>query len=130
MLGLAAALLVFLAPAQVASAPPGLHAEAPAAQQLFVVIYRPGPAWIPGKPGHQQKLGGHLVFIRGLLADGRLVAGGPFLEGEGGMAIFRAASMEEAKAILATDPAVIDGVFAAELRAWDPRYDSGKPLKG
>jgi uncharacterized protein YciI len=131
MLRIAAVLTaMMMVPAVTASTPPGARAEAAPAQTLYVVVYRPGPAWVAGKPSHQQKLGGHLVFIRGALADGRLVAGGPFLDGEGGMAIFRAASLEDARALIATDSAVATGVFAAELRPWDPRFDSGKPLKG
>ena len=100
------------------------------ATQLWIVVYRPGPAWVAGKPMHEQKLGPHVVYIRGLLAEGRLVAGGPFTDGDGGMAIFRASSPDEARAMLAADPAVSSGVFVAEMRPWEPRFDSGKPLKG
>ena len=127
MLGFLAALAVILAPAP-QPAPTATVRSAPA-PTLYIVIYRPGPAWIAGKPMNQQKLGPHVAFIRSLLADGRLVAGGPFTDtGEGGMAILRAASLADARAILATDPAVIAGVFEADLRPWEPRFDSGRPL--
>ena len=120
MLAFATALAVTLGP---------VTAQAQATQ-LYIVVYRPGPAWIAGKPMHQQKLGPHVTYIRTLLAQGRLVAGGPFTDGDGGMAIFRASSPEEARAILAADPAISSGVFVAEMRPWEPRFDSGKPLKG
>ncbi|MES2444183.1 MAG: YciI family protein [Pseudomonadota bacterium] len=128
MLGLLAMLAIGLLPVQEAPAAAAQARPAPA-PTLYIVTYRPGPAWIAGKPMRQQKLGPHVAFIRGLLADGRLVAGGPFTDDrEGGMAILRATSLDEARKILATDPAVTAGVFEADLRPWQPLYDSGRSL--
>ena len=44
------------------------------------------------------------------------------------MAIVRAASMAEAKALLAADPAIQSGVFVAEIREWRPRFHSDSPI--
>jgi uncharacterized protein YciI len=44
------------------------------------------------------------------------------------MAIIRAADRAEAEAVLAADPAIVNGVFAADIRHWQPRFDSGRPL--
>lgn len=112
-----------------AATPLAAHGVPAQATQLYIVIYRPGPTWIAGKPMHQQKLGPHVRYVQGLLAEGRLVAGGPFTDGDGGMAIYRAANLDEAKAMLAADPAITSGVFAADMRPWNPLYDNGKPLK-
>ena len=99
------------------------------AAPLYLFVYKPGPAWQAGKPMNQQKLAPHAAYIRKLTADGKVVAGGPWVGAEGGMAIVRAASAEEARAILAADPAITGGVFTAELQTWDPLIDSGKPLR-
>jgi uncharacterized protein len=124
VLALAAA-LVLVAPA--ATAQPA----APSAQPvpLFLFMYRPGPAWEAGKPMQQQKLGPHGAYMRKLTAEGRVVAGGPWLDVDGGMGIVRAASLDEAKAVLAADPAITSGVFTAEIRTWQLMVDSGKPLR-
>lgn len=104
--------------------------ETPAARssQLYVFLYRAGPAWKTGQPMEKQALGPHAAYIKRLLDEGRLVGGGRFEELDGGMAIVRAASNDEAQAMLAADPAVTSGVFAAELRAWTPRFRSPEPL--
>ena len=127
MLATALAAALTLGAAQAAAQPP----EPP---PLFLFLYRQGPAWEAGKPINQQKLAPHAAYIRKLMAEGKVVAGGPWADGErgpadGGMAIVRAASREEAKALLAADPAITSGVFAADIRRWQPAIDSGKPLR-
>jgi uncharacterized protein YciI len=115
-------LLIAAVPAAAQSpAPP------PGPRQLFVILYRPGPAWIAGRPMREQDLRPHGAYYAGLLRDGRVFAGGGF-EGDGGMAIIRAADAAEARAILDADPAITSGVFVAELRQWRPRFFSEAPL--
>jgi uncharacterized protein YciI len=110
---------------------PQAAAQAPAAaSSLYIVIYRPGKNWVAGKSNSGQKLRPHVVFIQRMLDEGRLVAGGPWGDNMGGMAIFRASSLEEAQAFVAADPAVSEGVFEAELKAWTPLFDSKRPLAG
>lgn len=96
--------------------------------KLFVFLYRAGPAWKAGQPMEKQALGPHAAYIKGLLDQGRLVGGGRFEELDGGMAIVKASDQEEARKMLAVDPAVTSGVFAADLRAWTPRFRSPEPL--
>ena len=109
-------------------------AQAPAApaleppRQLFLFLYRPGPAWRPGVPMVQQDLRAHGAYHARLVREGRSVAGGGYVGEEGGMAIVRAASLDEARAMLAADPAIQNGVFAAEIRQWRPRFHSEAPL--
>ena len=122
---LAAMLALTVALAGAAPAIAQTAAETP----LYLVVYKPGPAWLPGKPMNQQKLAPHAAYIRKLTAEGKVVAGGPWVGSDGGMAIVRAASAEDARAILAADPAITGGVFTAELQTWNPLIDSGKPLR-
>lgn len=95
---------------------------------LFLFTYRPGPAWRAGAPMHEQDLRGHVMFMRGLFEDGRLFAGGGYVGEDGGMAIVKAANAEDAHALFATDPAIVNGVFAGEVREWRPRFRTEAPL--
>ena len=103
-------------------------AQTPPATSLYICIYRTGPAWKPGKPMSEQGLGPHGAYMKHLRDEGRLAAGGPMIGVDGGLAILRAASPEEAKAIFAADPAITAGIFTAEVRGWGPQFDDGKPL--
>lgn len=111
------------ASAQAAPEPAGI-----APRQLFLFLFSPGPAWRPGRPMREQDLRAHAAYHAGLLAEGRGFAGGGYVGEEGGLAIVRAADMAEARAILAADPAIINGVFVAELRQWAPRFHNDRPL--
>lgn len=107
--------------------------EPPAASEppvLFVINYRSGPAWIPGRPVQEQDLREHAAYVERLLTDGKLFAGGPFADSEGGMAILWASDRAEAEAILAADPAQRDGIMIGEISDWMPFFDSGQPLAG
>lgn len=122
-----ALLLAFAAEAGLAQPPPA----APTAQsgrQLFLFVYRPGPSWRPGVPMREQDLRAHGAYHAQLVRDGRSVAGGGFVGMDGGMAIVRAADLAEAQAMLAADPAIVNGVFAADVRHWQPRFHSPAPL--
>ena len=105
----------------------GQTAPAPASN-LFVVIYRPGPAWQVGRPMSEQGLLPHGRYYRGLFDDGRLFAGGGFTGSDGGMAILKVADMDAARAIVAADPAVTSGIFVAQLEQWRPRFQVTEPL--
>lgn len=97
-------------------------------RQLFLFLYSPGPAWRTGRPMREQDLRDHAAYHARLLREGRGFAGGGFVGEEGGLAIVRAASLEEARAMLAADPAIRNGVFIADLRQWAPRFHSEAPL--
>lgn len=84
----------------------------------YAIIYSPGEQWAEGRTIYQQDLRGHGEYMQSLLDDGRLMHGGPFSDSSGGMAIVRAASMEEAQRMVDNDPAVQSGVFSASLRPW------------
>lgn len=87
-------------------------------KKTYLVVYRPGPAWLPGKPIAEQPLKDHGRYILSLYVKGSLKSGGPFSDNAGGAATFEAADDDEAKAVVAADPAVISGVFVAEVHPW------------
>ncbi|GAN00438.1 hypothetical protein U91I_04104 [alpha proteobacterium U9-1i] len=108
-----------------ANAQPDATSEA---RQLYLFLYRPGPAWREGVPLRQQGLAPHAAYMQELQNQGRLFAGGRFGSDDGGMAIVLAADEAEAAALLAADPAITSGIFAADLKHWIPRFRVQTPL--
>lgn len=90
------------------------------ALELYVVNTKPaGPeADIPGT------LADHLAYQAKLEADGRLAFAGPVSDESGeemfgeGMIIYRAASLEDARALADADPMHARGVRSYTLRCW------------
>jgi uncharacterized cupin superfamily protein/uncharacterized protein YciI len=60
----------------------------------------------------------HVAHLRELDRRGRLVLCGPFQDGDGGMIVLRANSLEEAKELANEDPLVKEKVRTVEVRAW------------
>lgn len=117
--------------AQDAKAP----AKPPALPTLYVIQYKTGPAWLAGKPLSEQPMGPHAAYMRKLFAEGRMLAAGPTVNTEGatpladgGVILLRAASLDEAKAVMAADPAVTAGLFVGEVRTWRVAFSKGEPL--
>ena len=62
----------------------------------------------------------HLEYIRGLAADGRLVAAGPWEAGTGSLIVYDVPDEEAARALHAADPYTTGGVTElVTLRAWN-----------
>ena len=94
-------------------------AESPAPMRtVYLVIYRPGPNWLPGKPTSAQPLREHGRYMLNLYREGRLRLAGSFGDESGGAAAFEADDDAAAQAIVAADPAVTAGVMIGELRRW------------
>jgi uncharacterized protein YciI len=107
----------------------------------FLLLYRPGPAWIPGKPVGEQPLREHYRYLRGLALQGVLTMAGPFADDRGGAVAFEADDLAAANALAEADPAVVSGVFLAEVHPWavaweratgayGPPVPSGRPEDG
>jgi uncharacterized protein YciI len=101
-------------------AKPSAQASPEAApMKTYLVVYRPGPAWIPDKPQSEQPLKEHGRYMLGLYVQKKMKFAGPFTDnGAGGAAVLEVEGDEEAKAVVAADPAVTSQVFVAELRPW------------
>lgn len=87
-------------------------------KNYYLIIHKPGPAWIEGKGFQEQKLMDHGAYIHNLYQQGIVIEGGPFLDHTGGMAIIRVEDQAHAEEIIHQDPAIIEGVFTAELHPW------------
>lgn len=61
----------------------------------------------------------HLAYIDELDQQGKIFAKGPFADGAGGMVIYIADSLEEAREMAENDPYVSEGVRRLELHEWN-----------
>jgi len=64
---------------------------------------------------------GHMDNITRLANDGKLVLAGPFMKNDRnyrGIYIFNVSTIEEAQALVATDPAIKSNLLEAELTPW------------
>lgn len=86
----------------------------------FLVIYRPGPAWPQGKSVSELPLQAHGKYMLSLYARGAMKLAGPLTDNAGGAVVLEVSSEAEAKAIVADDPAVKEGIFVHELHPWAP----------
>ena len=87
----------------------------------FLGLIRKGPAWTPDDTPEVRALQeGHMANIRRLGAEGKLVLAGPLLDGGDlrGLFLFEVATLEEAKALCETDPAVKAGRLVVEVHPW------------
>lgn len=105
---------------------PPVHGEQPTTQPaepqrvtLFAAVVKPGPAWLEAQAAARRPdMSRHLAYTAQLRSEGKLVIGGPFGDGTGGLLVYRAASLEDARSFLENDPAVIEKFFDAELHPW------------
>jgi uncharacterized protein len=61
---------------------------------------------------------GHIAFLEEQEVQGQIFARGPFTDGTGGLVIYCAASLEEARKVAESDPYVIEGARELELHEW------------
>ena len=95
-----------------------LEHKAPVSKATFLVVYKPGPAWLPGKPATQQPLAEHGRYMLDLYGEGHIKIAGPFSDDSGGAVVLYAANQEEATNIVMKDPGVINRAFIYELHPW------------
>ena len=86
---------------------------------LYAALVKPGPVWRESqKSGQRLDMSRHFAYVMKMREQGKLVMGGPFADGSGGLIVYRAASMDEAKTLVENDPAVIEKVFDPEIHPW------------
>ncbi len=84
--------------------------------QSFVIMLRPANNY--GIDGTDEKVSEHFKYLQSLLKDGVLTMAGRFSEVLIGLVMIEAKSKEDAFNIMRNDPAVISGIFHAELYPW------------
>ncbi len=84
----------------------------------FVLLYRPGPNWVKGKPVSDQPLKDHLDYMLTRNSEGIVTMVGPFEDSSGGLGIVEAADIEEAQELVDWDPAIRQGTLTADVFEW------------
>jgi uncharacterized protein YciI len=98
----------------------------------YLVIYRPGPAWLRGKSVIEQPLKEHGKYMLSLYIKGSMKLAGPLTDNAGGAVLLDVSDEAEAQTIVANDPAVRSGIFVYELHPWklQPWDEFAKKAKG
>jgi uncharacterized protein YciI len=87
----------------------------------YLTFLTRGPKWTPEQtPAVVELQKAHIANIQRLAAMKKLVVAGPFGDGGNlaGIFVFRVDSLEEARALTATDPAVQAGRLAFDIHPW------------
>ncbi|MEZ5425135.1 MAG: YciI family protein [Pyrinomonadaceae bacterium] len=97
-------------------------------RSFVLVILKTGPAKITDEKKRKELFEGHFANMGRLAKEGKLVLAGPFVEGgeNRGLFVFDVKTIEEARALVDSDPSVKAGIFKAELIKW---YGSAALLK-
>jgi len=61
----------------------------------------------------------HLDFLLRTESEGKIFARGRFAEGAGGLVVYMAESLDEARRIAESDPYIIGGARTLELHEWE-----------
>ena len=104
----------------------------PTKKATYLVIYRPGPAWLTGKSVVEQPLKEHGKYMLSLYIKGSMKLAGPLTDDAGGAVLLEVSDEAEAKAIVTNDPAVKTGIFVYEMHPWklQPWDELAKKVKG
>jgi uncharacterized protein YciI len=61
----------------------------------------------------------HIDYLERMVAAGKIHLKGRFPDGSGGLTIYRAATLDEARALAENDPYVLSGGRRLDVREWD-----------
>lgn len=98
-----------------------LDADERGMKRYVLVMLTTGPNSELPKSEQTELFSGHMTNIGRLADEGKLIVAGPFAKNDRnyrGLFIFDVTTEEEAKALLASDPAVKAGVLSFETYGW------------
>ena len=98
-----------------------LGADQRGMRPYVLVILKTGPKRVPDGPERDAMFAGHFANMERLAAEGKLAVAGPFgkdPDGWRGLFLFAVPTIEEARALAATDPVLVNGEMVAEYHAW------------
>jgi uncharacterized protein YciI len=89
-------------------------------RSYVMVILKTGPNKVAEGPERTEMFKGHFANMTRLAKEGKLAVAGPFDGAEGwrGMFIFAVTEIDEAKALVATDPVIKSGEMVAEYHQY------------
>jgi uncharacterized protein YciI len=97
-----------------------LGADERGMRSYVLVILKTGPNTIPAGPERDEMFRGHFANMKRLSDSGKLVQAGPLdgVDGWRGLYVFAVSDIEEARALVATDPVVMKGEMVPELHRY------------
>jgi uncharacterized protein YciI len=98
-----------------------LGADERGMRRYVLVVLKTGPRRMPEGEARQAMFAGHFANMQRLSEAGQLALAGPFMpneEGWRGLFVFAVETVEEAQALTATDPVIIEGEMVAEYHPW------------
>ena len=100
-----------------------LGADAQGMRRYVLVVLKTGPRAMPKGPLRDEMFKGHFANINRLADAGQLAVAGPFMGGGEwrGLFVLAVPTVDEARALVETDPVVIEGEMVAE---YHPLYSS------
>lgn len=112
-----------------AQAAPGFNAELAqrtgaddyGMRSYVLVILRTGPTPVTDEAARRAMFAGHMANIERLAKQGKLALAGPFGDADGdwrGLFVFAVKDIDEAKALVATDPVIRQGEMVADYHHW------------
>jgi uncharacterized protein YciI len=98
-----------------------LNADEYGMKKYVFCLLKSGTNTTASKEETQKLFEGHMANIGKLAKEGKLVVAGPFMKNDRnyrGIYIFNVETIEEAQALVATDPAIQAKLLEAELTPW------------
>lgn len=98
-----------------------LGADERGMRPYVLVVLKTGPTRVEDPEKRKAMFAGHFANMERLSKAGKLVLAGPFTEdkdGWRGLFVFAVADVEEARALTATDPVIVNGEMVAEFHRW------------
>jgi uncharacterized protein YciI len=89
-------------------------------RNYVLVILKTGPTRVPDGDRRDAMFRGHFANMKRLADEGKLVLAGPLdgKQGWRGLFVLAVADIDQARALVATDPVVINGEMTAEYHTW------------
>ena len=90
-------------------------------RRYVLVILKTGPTRVPDGEARDAMFAGHMANIGRMAKEGKLALAGPFMQdpaGWRGLYVFAVDDIEQAKALVATDPVIVKGEMVAEYHNW------------
>lgn len=98
-----------------------LGADERGMRSYVLVVLKSSPTPVPQGAARDAMFAGHFANMARLSKEGKLVLAGPFEKNEDGwrgLFVFAVTTIEEARALTATDPVIVKGEMVAEFHPW------------
>jgi uncharacterized protein YciI len=98
-----------------------LGADENGMRAYVLVVLKTGPTRVADGEARDAMFAGHFANMGRLAKAGKLVLAGPFTQDAGGwrgLFVFAVRDIDEAKALVATDPVISNGEMVAEYHRW------------